>query len=184
MAPARVRDFNKDMKLIAILRDPVDRAFSHYQHERRNGKEKLSFEEAVAAESERLASHRPLLRQAPYYYSYNHHHFSYLDRGRYGHYLKVWLDHFPGEQMLVLSAEDMFADPNCVVNEVFSFLDLPAHDLRAPAVFNKGGYQPMDRDIRNRMERYYREDRRLLETVLRSTARRRTSPHPHTLQGT
>lgn len=177
MAPARVRDFNQDMKLIAILRDPADRAFSHYQKERRNGVETLTFEEGVAAEPERLASHQHLLRQAPYYYSYNHHHFSYLDRGRYGHYLKMWLDHFPGEQMLVLNAGDMLVDPNCVVNEVFAFLDLPAHDLRAPAVFNKGSYQPMDRDTRNRMERYYWGDRGLLETVLRSTARRRTSPH-------
>lgn len=168
MAPARVRDFNQDMKLIAILRDPVDRAFSHYQLERSNGAETLTFEEGLAAEPERLASHQHFLRQAPYYYSYNHHHFSYLDRGRYGHYLKMWLDHFPVEQMLVLNTRDMFVEPNRVANEVFAFLDLPAHEPRAPAVFNERSYQPVDCGSRNRMERYYREDRQLLETVLRS----------------
>ena len=182
MAPERVRGLNRDMKVIAILRDPVDRAFSHYQHERSHGAETLTFEEGLAAEAERLASDQRLLLQAPHYFSYNHHHFSYLDRGRYGHYLKVWLDHFPGGQILVLNAEEMFADPNRVVNEAFAFLDLPAHELRAPPTFNKRSYQPMDRDIRNRVEQYvehyYQEDRRLLETVLRSTAPRRSRRSP------
>lgn len=174
MAPARVRDFNQDMKLIAILRNPVDRALSHYWHQRRRGFETLSFEESLSAEPGRLANHQHLLCQSPYYYSYNHHHFSYLDRGRYGHYLKRWLDYFPGDQMLVLNTEDMSIDPNRVVNEVFSFLDLPAHDLNSPDVFNKGSYQPMDRETRNRMEPYYCDDQRMLETLLRSTASSRS----------
>ena len=178
MAPARVRGFNRDMKLIAVLRDPVDRAFSHYQHELSWGTETLTFHDALAAEPERLSSHQHLLRQAPHYYSYNHHHFSYLDRGRYGHYLKMWLDHFPGKQVLVLNTEEMLADPSRIVNEVFAFLGLPEHEIRAPHVFNKRSYRPMDRDTRNRVEYYYRGDRQLLETVLRSTAPRRSRRSP------
>ena len=62
---------NPRMKLIAILRDPVDRALSHYQHEVRHGVEPLTSEEAI--ETEPLAADRHLLLEPPHYLSYNHH---------------------------------------------------------------------------------------------------------------
>ena len=68
LAPERIMAFNPDMKLIAILRDPVDRALSHYHHEARRGVETLTFEEAIAAEPERLAGAERLMKKAPHHY--------------------------------------------------------------------------------------------------------------------
>ena len=165
LAPKRIKALNPDMKLVAILRNPVDRAFSQYHHEARRGVETLTFQEAIAIEQERLAGAERRMKQAPHYYCHNHHHFSYLDRGRYAHYLETWLDHFPREHLLVLKSEDMFEDPNSVANRVFSFLGLPAHQLSVdPAP--KPSYRSMDSALRDRLQRYFASDQERLETLL------------------
>ena len=166
LAPERIRAFNPDMKLIAILRDPVERAYSHYHHESRRGVEHLTFEEAIAAEPERLSGAERLLRQAPHHYSDHHHHFSYLDRGRYAHHLESWLAHFPRQRLLVLWSKDLFADPDPVMNRVFKFLGLPAH--RVPAGAGPGrSYASMRPELRERLRRYFARDQERLETLLR-----------------
>ena len=168
LAPARAQAHNPRLKIIAILRDPVERAYSHYHKNRAQGRERLSFEDAIDAEVERLASADTRLRQAPHYYCENHHHFSYLDRGRYGHYLGKWLKHFPGKQMLVLAAEDLFANPNGIANETFSFLGLAPHELGAVQAHNKARYPAMPAGTRVRLQRHFDDDRKRLAIVLRN----------------
>ena len=166
LAPERIKAFNPDMKLIAILRDPVDRALSHYHHEARRGVETLTFEEAMEAEPEQLAGAEREMRQAPHYYSHAHHHFSYLDRGRYAHHLEPWLEHFPRTHLLVLRSEDMFSDPEPVMNRVVGFLGLPAH--RVPAGAGPGrSYASMPAVLRERLRRYFARDQERLATLLR-----------------
>ena len=131
LAPERVHAFNPAMKLIAILRDPVERAWSHYRHEVRRGFETLEFEAALAAEHGRLAGSEEKLRQGPHYYCFAHHHYSYLDRGRYAHYLEAWLDRFPNSQLLVLKSEDLFRNADAVVNRAYEFLGVPPHSVPA-----------------------------------------------------
>ena len=157
LAPARIKAFNPDMKLIAILRDPADRALSHYHHECRRGIETLSFEEAIAAEPERLSGSDRLLKQPPHYFSYRHRHFSYLDRGRYAHHLGAWLDHFPRGNLLLLKSEDLFKDADSAMNKVFTFLGLPAHRISIDSV-SKSACQPMQPDLRDRLRRYFAPD--------------------------
>ena len=174
LAPARAQAHNPRLKIIAILRDPVERAYSHYHKNRAQGRERLSFEDAIDAEAERLAACDARLRQAPHYYCDNHHHFSYLDRGRYGHYLGKWLKHFPGKQMLVLAAEELFADPNGVANETFAFLGLARHELGAVRAHNKARYPAMPAGTRTRLQRHFDDDRERLEAVLRKVENRTT----------
>ena len=130
------------------------------------GHEPLSFEAAIDAEAERLAGCDVRLRQAPHYYCYNHHHFSYLDRGRYGHYLSRWLAHFPAKQLLVLSAEALFANPNRVANDTFAFLGLPPHEI-GPSAHNQRRYPGLPAVVRARITRHLEDDKELLATVLR-----------------
>lgn len=166
LAPQRVSEFNPAMKLIAILRNPVDRAYSHYSHEARQGIEPLAFEAALEMEPERLSGADGLLRRAPHYYSYSHHHFSYLDRGRYTHYLQAWLDRFPRRQLLILKSEDMFRDANRVANEVFAFLGLPAHRLPmevAPSVAVRGA--PIEPGLRKRLVEFFAADQERLQEL-------------------
>ena len=78
-------------RLVVLLRDPIDRAYSHYHHSRSRGLEPLSFRQALAAEPERL---RDAASLAPS-------HFSYVDRGRYAHQLHRLFDLYPREAVLV-----------------------------------------------------------------------------------
>ncbi|MBV8960792.1 MAG: sulfotransferase domain-containing protein [Actinobacteria bacterium] len=127
-------------KLIALLRDPVERAYSHYEHMRQRGLEPLAFEEAVAAEPERLAGEVERMQADPRYQSRAHRIWSYVSRGRYAAQLSTWLAHFPREQLLVLRSEDLFADPAAALRRVHDFVgvepvalpDYPAYTRRRP----------------------------------------------------
>ena len=167
LAPERVRAFDPDMKLIAVLRNPAERAWSHYHHEVRRRVERLSFEEAIDAEEERLSGADRAMREAPHHYSHPHHHFSYLDRGRYAHYLEAWLNHFPRKNLFLLESEDLFADPDAVVNEIFAFLGLPSHPLslgKAPPSSRRA----MSPALRERLERHFAADQERLKALLES----------------
>jgi Sulfotransferase domain len=131
--PERVRATLARAQLVALLRDPVDRAFSHHQHETRAGRERLGFEEAVEAEAGRLASE-------PAGEGYAHRHFSYLARGIYADQMERWLRFFPRTQMLVLASEELYASPAEVMDQVYAFLGLEPHGGAAYAVHNPGGY--------------------------------------------
>ena len=166
LAAQRVWEFNPTVKLIVILRDPVERAFSHYNHEARQGLEPLSFREAVAAESERLTGAEGLLRRAPHYYSFHHHHFSYLDRGRYAHYLQAWLQRFPRRQLLIVKSEEMFRDADRVANEVFAFLDLPAHRLSDESAARAATPRPtIEPELRKQLEVFFAADQERLREL-------------------
>ena len=106
--PGRVAAMLPDVRLITILRDPVERAYSHYQLARRNGREPLSFERALAAEPERLAGEEARLLSDPAYRSEAYGVQSYRTRGLYLEQLERWWATFPPERLLVLRSEDMF----------------------------------------------------------------------------
>jgi hypothetical protein len=141
LVPQRAAEQLPGVKLIALLRDPIDRAFSHYQHEVRAGRESLSFPDALAAESERLAGEEERLRDEPSYYSYNHHRYSYALRGRYIEQLRRWMLHFPRSQLLVLQSEWLFRDPAGASAAVYEFLGLVSHRLRHYKPFFQGKYE-------------------------------------------
>lgn len=92
-APQRVAAFDPGMKLIVMLRNPVERAYSQYQMSRRRGSETLSFAEALALEPERLeAERRRLGAVAAHARGKSHRHHSYQSRGYYAEQLKVWFE--------------------------------------------------------------------------------------------
>ena len=96
--PGRVRRAIPAAKLIVVLRDPVDRAFSHYWHQVERGHERLSFDEAIRSEDERLAGELERMLQDDTYLSFARHHYSYATRGRYAEQLKWWLALFPRDK--------------------------------------------------------------------------------------
>ncbi|MDE0360904.1 MAG: sulfotransferase domain-containing protein [Rhodospirillaceae bacterium] len=166
LAPGRVRRFNPAMKLIVVLRDPIARAWSHYRHEVRRGIENLSFKGAVDAEAERLAGTAESLRRGPDYYSFAHHHFAYLDRGRYAHHLQAWLELFPRRQMLILKSDNLIEDANSAVNRVFAFLGLPPHRLADhPAPVTAALGPDLDTAYRKRLEGFFRADQERLREL-------------------
>lgn len=122
--PARVKALLPEARLIALLRDPVERAWSEYLHARASGEETLEFDAALDAEEGRLRGEEARLAADPRYVSHAHRTHSYQSRGLYARQLSRWLEHFPRERMLLLRAEDLYTDSAGVTRRVLDFLGL------------------------------------------------------------
>jgi hypothetical protein len=167
-APVRIRKCIPDVKLIAVLRNPVDRAYSQFQMSRKEGVEPFeSFDEAVEHEDERLRPELARMAQNPRYNSWNFGCWSYLARSRYAEQLERWLAVFPREQLLVLKAEDLFASPQQVLDVVHEFLGLPEHRYASVERLNPGAYDDgISPETRARLADYFRpHNERLYELV-------------------
>ena len=106
-----MRELVPDARLVVLVRNPVDRALSHYQHEVALGREPLSFEDALAAEDERLRGEEERLLADPRYFSREWWSHTYQARGRYAEQLERWLAVFPQEQLLIVPSDDLADDP-------------------------------------------------------------------------
>ncbi len=155
-----------DARIVAILRDPVDRAYSHYQLSVRYGVEDLSFEEALEAEPTRIAgAEERLLADATFEHpahSFN----AYVERGMYLDQLLRWEELFGRERLLFVRSEDSFADPVGVVGQVTGFLGLEPHPGPLPAAKNVASYDTMKPETRRRLREVYAEPNRRLEEHL------------------
>lgn len=110
IAPKQLYQKLPHVKLIAILRDPIERAYSNFQHVVRQGREPyLDFTEALAQEEARI--------QAGWIYFWH-----YLDTGRYAKHLSRYFEFFPHEQIKIILFEDLVKNKHDVMKEIFSFI--------------------------------------------------------------
>ncbi len=128
-APKRLAETVPRAKLIALLRNPVDRAYSQYLHNRRGkhhkaNSEPLSFEDAIAKESERLRGELDKILADESYDSFAHRHYSYVQRGIYVDQLKAYEKFFDRSQILVIKSEDLFNKTIETYGEILRFLSL------------------------------------------------------------
>jgi sulfotransferase family protein len=166
LAPQRVRSLVPDARLVALLRNPVDRAFSHYQHEVALGREPLSFEDALAAEDERTRGEIERMVGDPRYFSHAWWNWTYRARGLYAEQLERWYAIFPREQLLVLSTEELGTAPAETYGRVLAFVGAPPHELDAyPRVFSRD-YERMDAGTRAQLAAGYVEPNARLYELL------------------
>lgn len=126
-------------KLIVLLRDPIERAYSHWCRERREGHEPLDrFEDAVAAEPARLAGEVGRILGDDRYYSYAHENFSYIAQGLYADGLQRWLARYPRDRVCIQTTERFLADSPAVYATILAFLGLPRFDFQKPLRLNAG----------------------------------------------
>jgi len=166
-SPARAHRFNPDFKLIVMLRNPIDRALSHYNHQVRQGVETLSFSDALAQEESRLAGEREKMIADSNYYSNSYWSYSYIERGRYDLHLRNWLSTFDRSQLLVLNSETFFRNPQAVFSETVEFLQLSAHKLASVSPKNSGGaYAKMPTATRNYLRGQFSEHNAALKELV------------------
>lgn len=110
-ASEKIKQHIPQAKLIAILRNPVERAFSSYQHLVRDGYETLSFEDALNAEKKRIADNYPPL-------------WHYQQRGFYYQQLSQYFATFPAEQIKVYLYEDLIKNSSSMLEDIFNFLEV------------------------------------------------------------
>ncbi len=123
-APRRIAALLPTVKLIVILRNPVERAISHYFHEKKKGREQLSLLEALQQEEERCTGEWQKMLNEPSYLSQTHQSFSYKQRGIYIEQLQRYWDFFSKQQMLILESSRLFTEPLAVLKQVFDFLEI------------------------------------------------------------
>jgi hypothetical protein len=150
------------VKLIFILRNPIDRAFSNYLWSRQNGLETFSFEKAVSIEATREADYKPEQR-----YSRP---FSYISRGRYLDLLSPYLALFVRAQLKVVFLEDIEATPTAVMDDLCAYLDvepLGARTCRHARVNSaRVGDEAMADSLRSRLRELFHEPNRRLGQLL------------------
>jgi hypothetical protein len=171
--PARVAATLPDVRLIALLRDPVERAYSHHQMMSRTGRDELDFEEALATEPERLAGLEEVLMSETEQFlpsgqraHHHHRHHAYFARGLYAEQLERWLEHFDREQLLVLGTEELLARPQETYAEVLGFLGLRDWRLDDFPEHNKKPYAAMRPEVRARLRELYAEPNARLVDLL------------------
>lgn len=148
-APIRARQVAPAAKVIALLRNPVDRAHGHWAERTRQRIETLAFTDAVAAEPSRLAGEEERMLADPSYVSFAHQHFSYVDQGRYARGLGRWLDAYGPDGVLVLRSEDLYDDPQGSFDEVLRFLDLGPFRPSELTGWNRTTNDPIEPDVRD-----------------------------------
>ncbi|SIT84271.1 sulfotransferase [Microbacterium sp. RU33B] len=132
----KVRDVAPEVKSILLLREPVRRAWSHYQERVQNKVEPLSFADALDAEDARLEGEVERMLADPSYYSPAHDFYSYRSRGDYAPQIRNWLEHFPREQLLIVYAEDLYRNTESTFSEVCDFLEIPRIAMPTKKSFN------------------------------------------------
>jgi hypothetical protein len=166
LAPQRARDLVPQARLIAILRNPVDRAYSHYQHEVRLGREPLSFQDALDREDERMRGEVERMATEPTYFSDAWWNYTYVERGRYAEQLERWLAIFPRDQLLILFMEELRDDTPGTYARVLDFLGARPHDLgEYPRIFDHE-YAAMEPATRTRLEATFEQPNRDLARLL------------------
>lgn len=165
-AAARMATDLPDVKLVALLRDPVERAYSAFQHESARGFEWETFERALDLEDERLAGELERMAADPGYQSFTHRHHSYTRRGHYADQLEEFVRLFGRHCLLVIESEAFFADPEAEFRRVVDFLDVaPVQPKRFDRYNARSGY-PMSEAVRSRLDSHFEpHDAKLAELL-------------------
>ena len=156
-APKRIKKILPKVKLIVILRNPVDRAFSHYNMAVLHKNENLNFDEAIENEQKRIEGEFERMENDEDYFSYNFQTYSFLQSGMYAKQLKRWLEIFPKKQFLILKSEDFNQNPQIIFNQVFDFLNLPNWTVKKYKKFSlTSRNKKMDSNIRKKLIEYFK----------------------------
>lgn len=155
------------VRVIVLLRDPVERARSHHQHEVRLGFEPLArFEEALASEDGRLDGEWERMAADEHYASFAWRHFSYRSRGHYVDQLRRLHEHVPPERVCVLFSEALYAEPRTALAEVHDFLGLAPHDGEPGGNDMAAPRRPLDPAVEACLRAHYRPGNEALAAYL------------------
>jgi len=168
--PKRISEMLPGIKLIVLLRNPIERALSHYHHNVFFGIEKLPFDQAIKKEPERINKSFEELKNKKIidnenFTSYflrlmtfktkNYFKFSYLKSGQYHDHLKNWLETFKENQIMIIKSEDFFDDTRNIFKQVQNFLDLPYFDLEQYLPHWEIKHPSMNENLRKSLREYF-----------------------------
>jgi hypothetical protein len=156
LAAGRMAHDLPGVRVISLVRDPVERAFSAHAHELARGFETEPFERAVELEAERTAGERERMVADPTYNSARYQHQAYLARGQYVDQLKNLASEIGRDRLLVVDSHRLFEDAEPALREVYDFLGLSQPDSVVYDKHNARPRAPMDPGLRARLEDHFR----------------------------
>ncbi|MGK7921731.1 MAG: tetratricopeptide repeat protein [Trichodesmium sp.] len=162
-AAERIYNVFPEVKLLVILRNPVDRTFSQYNHWVRLNWEERSFETAINSELEILRKNSEKPQGDKNYWQQPG---NYIGRGIYVEFINKWLAVFPREKMLILKGEDLYQKPVETMKQVWKFLGLSEHQLPEYRKLNPGHYSPISDEMRQKLSEYFQPHNQRLEEYL------------------
>jgi len=165
-SPNRVYDLIPKVKLIVLLRNPIDRAYSHYQMEKEHEHEELTFEEATQQEEDRVREDMKRMDTDENFYSVNFYRKSYLTRGIYVNQLKRWFKKFPREQFRIIKSEDFYEKTPKIYQQVLDFLGLPKFELKSFKAYKMRKYSGITPETRKKLNEYFRPHNEQLYQLL------------------
>ncbi|HVQ86809.1 MAG TPA: sulfotransferase domain-containing protein [Actinomycetes bacterium] len=154
LAPKRISNDLPGVKLLVLLRDPVERAYSAHAHERARGFETESFEQALELEPSRLGGQEQRLVDGVTSRSFAHQHQAYRARGEYIDQLERLAAAVGRQQVLVIDSQDFWSSPEQVWPQITHFLELP----ELPVVFERHNARqraPMSETVRQSLTAHF-----------------------------
>ena len=138
-----------NVKLIIILRNPSDRAYSEYNQNIIDENESRGFEELIKKEIEEIeqASNESL--------EFSSDKINLVKKGIYIKQILPWLEIFPRKQILIISTEEFANKTSETYNEIFRFLELPEYEIKNKQRYRKGNYEKMDDKVRKILNGFY-----------------------------
>jgi hypothetical protein len=151
----RIRKILPNVKLIAILRNPTDRTFSHYNMSINEGNNKNSFENTLNKNFKELEKSSSFDKTSDEYFKTIVEH-SHIARGFYAEQLKTWFNVFDKKQIHITSTENLSSNPNQTFSEIFNFLEIQDYKLEKLENKRQGNYLPMSIDVRRKLLNYFK----------------------------
>ena len=155
-AARRIKELFPEIKLIALLRNPVDKAYSHYNSKMQvEGDTKTTFEEMIEEDIKMIEKFENTNSIIDDEYFRNYIEKSPLGRGLYAQQLKIWFELFDPKQLLILTSEELSTETNKTMNKIFQFLDLPDYEIPDIVKRSTGNYTKMKMDTRKKLISFF-----------------------------
>lgn len=178
-AAERIAEALPEVKVITLVRDPVERAYSAHAHELARGFEDLDFVAALRAEPHRLAGELERMAQDPGYESHVHRHQAYRSRGEYAPQLERFARLLGPDRVMAVDSHRFFSDPEPVYARVLEWLGV---ESRVAPTFDRHNARPrtdMDPEIRRELSDYFEPHDRELTRWLGHVPSWREEPGAH-----
>jgi hypothetical protein len=153
-AAKRIKDILPNIKLISILRNPIDRAYSEYQDLAITDTNFPSFEEMIDDEIETRVYDELIITEENFE-TFNQKK-SYLLKGIYVDQLKIWNRLFARKQILTISSEDLKLNPQETLKTIFEFLNLSNYKIETPQYKKQKKYVAMNPETREKLIEFYK----------------------------
>lgn len=145
--PERIKKHFLEMKFILLLRDPVYRAYSHFQMNKKDDSSR-NFLEALKKEKRGEVV------------------YNYIESSLYAKQISRWFDHFPANQFKIIKSEAFFNNPHSTMNKIYQFLELKEYAHTKYAKSNQNKYPELTAEEYREAERYFKKDMESLKAKL------------------